>query len=62
MRLSHIPLRAVTGAYILHAGIQKWSGDEVTAKAIHGMASPAPTPSSNRCPPPASSASWPPAR
>jgi hypothetical protein len=38
MRLSHIPLRAVTGAYILHAGLQKWSGDEVTAKAIHGMA------------------------
>jgi uncharacterized membrane protein YphA (DoxX/SURF4 family) len=38
MRLSHIPLRAVTGAYILHAGIQKWSGDEVTAKAVHGMA------------------------
>jgi uncharacterized membrane protein YphA (DoxX/SURF4 family) len=39
MKLSHIPLRVVTGAYILHAGVQKWSGDEVTAKAIHGMAS-----------------------
>ena len=38
MRLSHIPLRLVTGAYILHAGIQKWSADEDTAKAIHGMA------------------------
>jgi hypothetical protein len=38
MRLSHIPLRLVTGAYILHAGVQKWSGDEVTAKAVHGMA------------------------
>jgi uncharacterized membrane protein YphA (DoxX/SURF4 family) len=39
MKLSHIPLRVVTGAYILHAGLQKWSGDEDTAKAIHGMAS-----------------------
>ncbi|HXQ60881.1 MAG TPA: hypothetical protein VN796_01035 [Acidimicrobiales bacterium] len=39
MKLSHIPLRVVTGAYILHAGIQKWSGDEDTAKAVHGMAS-----------------------
>jgi uncharacterized membrane protein YphA (DoxX/SURF4 family) len=39
MKLSHIPLRAITGAYILHAGLQKWSGDEDTAKAIHGMAS-----------------------
>ena len=39
MKLSHIPLRAVTGAYIFHAGFQKWSGDETTAKAVHGMAS-----------------------
>lgn len=39
IRLSHLPLRLVTGAYILHAGIQKWSGDEDTATAIHGMAS-----------------------
>jgi uncharacterized membrane protein YphA (DoxX/SURF4 family) len=39
MRLSHIPLRVVTGAFILHAGLGKWKGDEVTAKAIHGMAS-----------------------
>jgi hypothetical protein len=39
MKLSHIPLRAITGAYILHAGVQKWSGDDVTAKAVHGMAS-----------------------
>ena len=39
MKLSHIPLRVVSGAYILHAGLGKWKGDEVTAKAIHGMAS-----------------------
>jgi hypothetical protein len=39
MKLSHIPLRAITGAYIFHTGLQKWSGDEDTATAIHGMAS-----------------------
>jgi uncharacterized membrane protein YphA (DoxX/SURF4 family) len=39
MKLSHIPLRVITGAYILHAGLEKWGGDEDTAKAIHGMAS-----------------------
>jgi hypothetical protein len=39
MKLSHIPLRVVSGAYILHAGLGKWKGDEVTAKAIHDMAS-----------------------
>ncbi|HEY7947634.1 MAG TPA: hypothetical protein VID75_08160 [Acidimicrobiales bacterium] len=39
MKLSHIPLRAVTGAYILHTGIEKWNADDVKAKAIHDMAS-----------------------
>jgi uncharacterized membrane protein YphA (DoxX/SURF4 family) len=38
MKLSHIPLRVVTGAFILHAGVEKWSGDEERAKMIHGMA------------------------
>ena len=38
MKLSHVPLRVVTGAYILHAGLEKWGGDEDRAKAIHGMA------------------------
>lgn len=38
MKLSHIPLRVVTGAYILHAGLEKWGGDEERAKMIHGMA------------------------
>ena len=32
------PERLATGAYILHAGLEKWRGDEGTAKAIHGMA------------------------
>jgi uncharacterized membrane protein YphA (DoxX/SURF4 family) len=38
MRLSHVPLRLVTGAYILHSGWQKWHGDEKTAGGVHGMA------------------------
>jgi uncharacterized membrane protein YphA (DoxX/SURF4 family) len=38
VKLSHIPLRVVTGAYILHAGLEKWGGDEDRAKMIHGMA------------------------
>jgi uncharacterized membrane protein YphA (DoxX/SURF4 family) len=33
-----LPGRFVTGAYVLHAGIEKWGGDEERAKAIHGMA------------------------
>ncbi|HXQ59050.1 MAG TPA: hypothetical protein VN799_03100 [Acidimicrobiales bacterium] len=39
MKLSHVPLRFVTGAYILHAGIEKWNGDELKAKAVHDVAS-----------------------
>ena len=39
MKFSNIPLRAVAGAYILHSGLDKWSADEDTAKAVHGMAS-----------------------
>jgi uncharacterized membrane protein YphA (DoxX/SURF4 family) len=38
MKLSHVPLRVATGAFILHSGIEKWSGDEERAKMIHGMA------------------------
>jgi uncharacterized membrane protein YphA (DoxX/SURF4 family) len=38
MKLSHVPLRVVTGAYILHAGMEKWGGDEERAKMVHGMA------------------------
>jgi uncharacterized membrane protein YphA (DoxX/SURF4 family) len=38
MNLSDIPLRLTTGAYILHAGIEKWSGDEERAAGVHGMA------------------------
>jgi hypothetical protein len=33
-----LPGRITTGAYILHAGLGKWHGDETRAKAMHGMA------------------------
>ena len=33
-----MPGRITTGAYILHAGLEKWKGDEASAKAVHGMA------------------------
>lgn len=39
MRLRNVPTRAVTGAYILHAGIGKWGGSPEQAAGIHGMAS-----------------------
>jgi len=35
---SQVPTRLAAGAFILNAGIGKWSGDEQTAKGIHGMA------------------------
>jgi uncharacterized membrane protein YphA (DoxX/SURF4 family) len=33
-----IPGRIVTGTYIFHAGLEKWSADEDRAAAVHGMA------------------------
>lgn len=33
-----VPTRLATGAYILHAGLEKWSGNEERAKGVHGMA------------------------
>ena len=40
MKLSvrNLPTRFVTGTYIFHAGIEKWSGSKEQAEAIHGMA------------------------
>jgi uncharacterized membrane protein YphA (DoxX/SURF4 family) len=32
-----LPGRITTGAYILHAGLEKWHGDEARAQALHGM-------------------------
>lgn len=39
MRLRHIPVRLVTGAFILDAGINHADPDEQTAQQVHGMAS-----------------------
>jgi uncharacterized membrane protein YphA (DoxX/SURF4 family) len=33
-----LPARIATGGYILHAGLEKWHGDETRAKALHGAA------------------------
>jgi hypothetical protein len=33
-----LPGRLVTGAFILNAGVGKWSADEETAARLHGMA------------------------
>jgi hypothetical protein len=38
MRLRDIPTRLSTGGYILHAGLEKWQGDEARATGVHGMA------------------------
>jgi hypothetical protein len=40
MRLSlrDVPTRVATGAYVLHAGLDKWKAGEDTAKGVHGMA------------------------
>jgi uncharacterized membrane protein YphA (DoxX/SURF4 family) len=38
LRARDLPGRVATGAYILHAGLEKWNGDEARADAIQGMA------------------------
>jgi uncharacterized membrane protein YphA (DoxX/SURF4 family) len=38
MRLREFPPRTATGAFILHSGLEKWKGDEETAKGVHAMA------------------------
>jgi hypothetical protein len=37
--IANLPTRAVAGAFILNAGLAKWSGNEQTAAGVHGMAS-----------------------
>ena len=34
----HLPTRLATGAYVLHAGIEKWRGSPERAAGMHGMA------------------------
>jgi hypothetical protein len=36
--IAHLPIRAAAGAFILNAGLAKWSGNEQTAAGVHGMA------------------------
>ena len=36
--LRDMPARVAAGAYILHAGLDKWRADDETAAGIHGMA------------------------
>jgi hypothetical protein len=36
--LSQVPERIVTGGYILHAGLEKWSASAEHAAAVHAMA------------------------
>jgi uncharacterized membrane protein YphA (DoxX/SURF4 family) len=38
MNLRNMPTRVATGAYILHAGWEKWHGSEQQATGVHGMA------------------------
>jgi uncharacterized membrane protein YphA (DoxX/SURF4 family) len=39
VKARNLPGRITTGAYIFHAGLEKWSADEDRAAAVHGMAS-----------------------
>ncbi|MFN2451318.1 MAG: hypothetical protein ABR541_03085 [Candidatus Dormibacteria bacterium] len=38
MKLSHLPPRVITGAFILNSGLGKWRGSEEAAAATHGLA------------------------
>jgi uncharacterized membrane protein YphA (DoxX/SURF4 family) len=38
MNLRNVPTRLAAGAYVLHSGIEKWSGGPEQAAGVHGMA------------------------
>jgi len=38
MKLSHVPLRAITGAFILNSGLTKLKAGPETAEGVHGFA------------------------
>jgi hypothetical protein len=38
MKLSHLPLRAITGAFILNSGLTKLRGGQEAAEGVHGFA------------------------
>jgi hypothetical protein len=39
MQISRLPLRAITGAFILNSGITKLKGGQEAAEGVHGFAS-----------------------
>ena len=39
LKARDIPGRVAAGGYILHAGLEKWHGDQARAEALHRMAS-----------------------
>jgi len=39
LHVRNVPARLATGAYILHAGLEKWKDTPERAKGVHGMAS-----------------------
>jgi hypothetical protein len=38
MKARDLPGRITTGAFVLHAGLEKWHADDDHAAAVHGMA------------------------
>ena len=38
LHLRNVPARLATGAYILHAGLEKWNGTPERANGVHGAA------------------------
>jgi uncharacterized membrane protein YphA (DoxX/SURF4 family) len=50
MRTSRIPLRAMTGAFILNSGLTKWRSGQEAAEGVHGFATAA-YPEFKRLPP-----------
>jgi hypothetical protein len=38
MKLSHVPLRAISGAFILNSGMSKLQAGQETAEGVHGFA------------------------
>lgn len=38
MNLRNVPTRLAAGSFILHSGIEKWSGGPETAAGVHGTA------------------------
>ncbi len=51
MKLRNLPTRLVTGAFVLHAGLGKWSGGPEQAAGLHGMAAAAIPPLQSLQPP-----------